>query len=160
MGAQDNLSRAQDAVRFYHGTNAELNPGDAISPKYSGRVEGSDRVTRGSVYFTSDQHAARYYGVQAALHSTRYRDQSRGPNVARVYEVEPTGPSDKDPDNQTLLGDRGAMMTQHPLRVKGLVEKRHPRSEYGIETPWHSPGEDPWDAAMKNRNRNDRLPEY
>lgn len=147
MAASDNLSPQQF---WYHGTNAQLSSPDLVDPKYSGRIE-SDRSLRGTTYFTSDQRAARYYGVQAA--------RRRG-GSAHVYQVEPVGEHAPDPDNATLLGDSNPRMSNHPLRVVSHVEEREPRTIYGVEVPWHRPGEDGLDAGMRNRSRKDRFPEF
>jgi len=128
MTAHDNLSPAQ----FYHGTSAELKPGDTVDPSFAGRNEG-DRVPKGTAFFTSDRHAARFYGRA-----------SHGGSVSRVYTVEPTGHYETDPDNETFLGDNNPLRTKSPLRVTGTADEQERNTDYQV--PFHAPGRDPFDV--------------
>ncbi len=133
MAATDNLG-----PQWFHGTNADLKPGDLVEPSFAGRNEG-DRVTKNTAYFTGDRYAARYYAKQA--HSNQ-----RSQGTPRVYEVEPTGPHDYDPDSEnSMLSDHDPHASRHPLKVKGLVEQRE-AADYDV--PWHSPDRDPFDVWM------------
>ena len=76
MAATDDL-RSQ---RFYHGTKADLKPGDLIEPGHPPDFDKRDR-TAGYVYLTSTLDAAAW---EAEL------DPGDGPG--RIYMVEPTGP--------------------------------------------------------------------
>jgi len=70
--------------RFYHGTKADLKPGDLLQPGYS-----SNYVERTSswIYFSETLHAATW-GAELA----------KGEGPGRIYEVEPTGSFVDDPD--------------------------------------------------------------
>jgi rifampin ADP-ribosyltransferase len=77
MSAQDNLNHHQ----FYHGTSAELNPGDVVEPGHAETTFNYDRPPK-HVYFT--KHLAK------AWNYADFRASSKGGN-ASVYEVEPIG---------------------------------------------------------------------
>ena len=106
-GATDDL-RSQ---RFYHGTRAELNPGDLIEPAHPS--DAGEREGTTYVYLTPNLDAA-IWGAELAV----------GAGPGRVYIVEPTGPVEEDhalagqttPGNPTM-----AHRTQAPLRVTGEV---------------------------------------
>jgi rifampin ADP-ribosylating transferase len=70
--------------RFYHGTRADLRPGDLIHPGYA-----SNYTERKSpwVYFSETLHAATW-GAELA----------RGEGPGRIYVVEPTGAFVDDPN--------------------------------------------------------------
>lgn len=91
---------------WYHGTAAELQPGDLIEPgKHPKSFPSSDEewrnVPRDHVYFTNRR---------------RYVTEYYGPNL---YEVEPTGPHTHDPEYR----DRQMRRSQHPLRVVRKVSE-------------------------------------
>ena len=96
---------------FYHGTKADLNVGDLITPGF-----GSNFVERGlkHIYFTATLEAATW-GAELA----------KGGGRGRIYIVEPTGPFDDDP-NLTDKKFPGNMTASYrsldPLRVTGEVE--------------------------------------
>lgn len=97
MSALDNLNPQQ----FYHGTAAELKPGEMVTPGHE-----SDWYQRSSsVFATDDLSIARTYAGYAADAS------GRDPHV---YAVEPTGTMHKDPG-----GGQGAVRSKHPLKVLG-----------------------------------------
>jgi rifampin ADP-ribosylating transferase len=103
MAATNDLS----SQRFYHGTRADLKPGDLIEPGY--RSNFGTRKKAGYVYLTSSLDAAAW-GAELAL--------SEG--SGRIYTVEPAGPIMADPN----LTREGANPTeshrsQKPLRVTG-----------------------------------------
>ena len=70
--------------RFYHGTRADMKPGDLIQPGYS-----SNYAERKSpwVYFSETLHAATW-GAELA----------KGERPGRIYVVEPTGAFMDDPN--------------------------------------------------------------
>jgi hypothetical protein len=105
MAASDHLSGPQ----FFHGTSAELQPGDYLSPRganESGRIE--DESSRRHVYFTADPYHAYGYALRA--------QQQRGGN-ANVYQVQPTGKTEADPMDENDSG-----RTRARLRVIGKAE--------------------------------------
>ena len=95
---------------FYHGTKADLEVGDLITPGF-----GSNFVERGlkHIYFSASLDAATW-GAELA----------KGGGRGRIYIVEPTGPFDDDP-NLTDKKYPGNMTASYrstdPLRVTGEV---------------------------------------
>ena len=65
--------------RYYHGTRAELRPGDLIEPGY--RSNFGSRRKAYHVYLTATLDAA-VWGAELAV----------GEGPGRIYIVEPTGP--------------------------------------------------------------------
>jgi rifampin ADP-ribosylating transferase len=96
----------------YHGTKADLRPGDLIQPGRSTNFGSRDRTTR-YVYFARTLDAATWGAELAA-----------GDSPGRVYVVEPTGPFEDDP-NLTDKRFRGnptkSFRSREPLRVTGEV---------------------------------------
>jgi hypothetical protein len=99
-------------LRLYHGTRADLKPGDLIEPGRSPNFGEQDRVTN-YVYLTGTLDAA-IWGAELAL----------GEGPGRIYTVEPTGPIMDDP-NLTDKRFRGnptkSYRSREPLRVTGEV---------------------------------------
>ena len=98
--------------RFYHGTKADLKPGDLIEP---GRRPNFGKLERRTtwVYLTGTLDAA-IWGAELA----------RGEGPGRVYMVEPTGPMVDDPDltDKRFPGNRTkSYCSLEPLRVTGEV---------------------------------------
>ena len=95
---------------FYHGTKADLHPGDLLGPGY-----GSNFVDRklAHIYFSATLEAATW-GAELA----------KGEGRGRIYTVEPTGPFEDDP-NQTYKKFPGNITPTYrsldPLRVTGEV---------------------------------------
>lgn len=94
--------------RFFHGTRADLSPGDLIQPGYS-----SNYTERRSpwVYFTETLDAATW-GAELA----------KGEGRGRIYEVEPTGEFVDDPnltDKRFPGNPTRSYRSQAPLRVLG-----------------------------------------
>lgn len=97
MSAQDNLNGQQ----FYHGTAADLRPGSLIHPaaKIGRPVNFPGYESKDHAYATPSQsHAGEY--AQLALDWAYNRRQGHGKS-RRVYEVQPTGPIEADPDDTT-----------------------------------------------------------
>ena len=91
-------------IRFYHGTRADLKPGDLIEPRDPMRID---------VYLTPDLDAAIWEAELAA-----------GEGPGRVYIVEPAGPIEHDPepaDQKTPGTPRMSYRSREPLRVTGEV---------------------------------------
>ena len=108
MAATDDL-RSQ---RFYHGTRADLKPGDLIKPGHTPNFGKQDRTTT-CVYLTRTLDAATW-GAELSV----------GEGPGRIYIVEPTGPIEDDP-NLTDKKFRGnptkSYRSREPLRVAGEV---------------------------------------
>lgn len=106
MTAIDEVS----AQRYYHGTKADLTPGDLIEPGY-----GSNYSERKAayVYLTATLDAATW-GAELAL----------GEGPGRIYVVEPTGPIEDDPnltDKRFPGNPTKSYRSRAPLRVTGEV---------------------------------------
>ena len=96
---------------FYHGTKAQLNPGDLIAPGFAGNY--ADRKQNTYVYLTGTLEAA-IWGAELAL----------GDGPGRIYVVEPTGPIMDDPNltNTRYPGNpTKSYRSSEPLRVTGEV---------------------------------------
>jgi Rifampin ADP-ribosyl transferase len=94
--------------RFYHGTRADLKPGDLIQPGYS-----SNYTARTSpwVYFSETLNAATW-GAELA----------KGGGPGRIYVVEPTGAFMDDPnltDKKFPGNPTKSYRSREPLRVAG-----------------------------------------
>ena len=99
-------STQEDEPTFYHGTRADLKPGDLIQPGYS-----SNYTVRRSpwVYFSATVNAAAW-GAELA----------KGDGPGRIYMVEPTGPFMDDPNltDQKFPGNpTKSYRSREPLRV-------------------------------------------
>jgi rifampin ADP-ribosylating transferase len=108
MAATDDLS----SLRFYHGTKADLKPGDLIKPGHSPNFGEQDRVTN-YVYLTGTLDAATW-GAELAL----------GEGPGRIYTVEPTGPIMDDPnltDKKYPGNPTKSYRSREPVRVTGEV---------------------------------------
>lgn len=107
MAAIDDLN----SQRFYHGTKADLNPGDLIEPGYNSNY--GKRKKAAYVYLTATLVAAAW-GAELAL----------GEEPGRIYIVEPTGPIEDDPnltDKRYPGNPTKSYRSQDPLRVTGEV---------------------------------------
>ena len=96
---------------FYHGTKAQLNPGDLIAPGFAGNY--ADRKQNTYVYLTGTLDAA-IWGAELAL----------GDGPGRIYVVEPTGPIMDDPNltNTRYPGNpTKSYRSGEPLRVTGEI---------------------------------------
>ena len=96
---------------FYHGTRADLKPGDLIAPGYAGNF--GDRNKNIYVYLTGTLDAA-IWGAELAL----------GDGPGRIYVVEPTGPIMDDPNltNTRYPGNpTKSYRSSQPLRVTGEI---------------------------------------
>ncbi|WOD41985.1 NAD(+)--rifampin ADP-ribosyltransferase [Nodosilinea sp. E11] len=97
---------------LYHGTRANLKPGDLIQPGYVPNFGNRDRTTP-HVYLTRTLDAATW-GAELAV----------GEGPGRIYLVEPTGPIEEDPNltNQKFRGNpTKSFRSREPLRVTGEI---------------------------------------
>jgi hypothetical protein len=96
---------------LYHGTKADLKPGDLIKPGYNSNY--GKRMNAAYVYLTATLDAA-MWGAELAV----------GEGPGRIYIVEPTGPIEDDP-NLTGKKFRGnptkSFRSPEPLRVTGEI---------------------------------------
>ena len=108
MAAIDEVS----SQRFYHGTKADLKPGDLIEPGRPPNFGKRDRITT-YVYLTATLDAATW-GAELA----------HGEGPGRIYTVEPTGPIEDDPnltDKRYPGNPTKSYRSREPLRVTGEV---------------------------------------
>jgi len=107
VAATDDLS----APRFYHGTRADLKPGDLIEAGHTSNYGRNNRTVY--VYLTGTLDAAAW-GAELAL----------GEGPGRIYIVEPAGPIMDDPNltNARYPGNpTKSYRSREPLRVTGEV---------------------------------------
>jgi hypothetical protein len=107
IGDRDMSDGSLDAGPFFHGTKAELHPGDLLRP---GRESNfGDRDVANFVYMTATMDAA-IWGAELAV----------GEGPGRVYRVEPTGLFEHDPNltDTRFRGNRTrSYRSRDPLRV-------------------------------------------
>jgi rifampin ADP-ribosylating transferase len=114
------MAVAGDATEqpFFHGTKADLKPGDMIAPGYNSNYGKRNRAQ--FVYLTATLDAATW-GAELAV----------GDDPGRIYIVEPTGPIEDDPnltDKKFPGNPTKSYRTRDPVRVTGEITdwKGHP----------------------------------
>lgn len=98
---------------LYHGTRADLKPGDLIEPGHTPNFGNKNRTTT-YVYLTRTLDAATW-GAELAV----------GEGPGRIYIVEPTGPIEEDPNltNTKFRGNPTKSFRSHePLRIMGEID--------------------------------------
>ena len=103
---------------FYHGTKADLKPGDLLAPGFGSNF--AERALK-HIYFSATLEAATW-GAELA----------RGEERGRIYIVEPTGAFEDDPNltDKKFPGNiTASYRSADPLRVVGEV----------VEWQGHSP---------------------
>ena len=103
---------ALDPGPFFHGTKADLRPGDLLTAGY--RSNYRPEVVMNHIYFTALRDGA---GLAAEL--------AAGEAAPRVYLVEPTGPFENDPnvtDKKFPGNPTRSYRSREPLRVISEVE--------------------------------------
>jgi rifampin ADP-ribosylating transferase len=123
---------------FYHGTKADLKPGDLIVPGHRSNY-GDSKRTSPWVYMSATLSP---WGAELA--------QGDGPG--RIYIVEPTGPFVDDPDltDKKFAGNpTRSYRSRYPLRVVGEVTGWQPHSPAEIKRM--TEGRDRMFAAQANR---------
>lgn len=95
MTASDHLG-----LQWYHGTSADLSPGDYIEPGHTARhVYTHGEVSGQHVYAAADAGQAGFFGHN-------------------VYKVEPTGPMEPDPEDVWSMGFH---RSNQPMRITGKL---------------------------------------
>lgn len=97
--------------KLYHGTKANLKPGDLIEPGFNSNY--GKRKKANYIYLTATLDAATW-GAELAL----------GEGPGRIYLVEPTGPIEDDPnltDKKYPGNPTKSYRSLDPLRVAGEV---------------------------------------
>ncbi|MDF2452137.1 MAG: arr, rifampin ADP-ribosylating transferase [Bacteroidota bacterium] len=103
--------KPSDNGPFYHGTRADLQVGDLLTP--GGKSNYKQDLVMNHIYFTALANGA---GLAAAL--------SQGDGHERVYIVEPTGSFENDPNvtNKKFPGNpTRSYRTKEPLKIVGEV---------------------------------------
>jgi Rifampin ADP-ribosyl transferase len=116
FGSGDDRDRSdapagQDPGPFYHGTKADLRPGEVLQPGYRSNFGAGRKANY--IYLTSTLDAATW-GAELAV----------GAGPGRIYRVEPTGPIEDDPnltDKKFPGNPTRSYRTQQPLRVVGEI---------------------------------------
>lgn len=123
---------------FYHGTKADLRPGELIVPGRRSNY-GNSKRTSPWVYMSATLSS---WGAELAL----------GDGPGRIYIVEPTGPFVDDPDltDKKFAGNpTRSYRSRHPLRVVGEVTDWTPHSPEEIRRM--TEGRDRMFAAQADR---------
>lgn len=109
--AADSVCTPADKGPFYHGTRADLPPGDLL---VAGKLSNyKEELVMNHIYFTALLNGA---GLAAAL--------AKGDGAERVYMVEPTGAFENDPNvtNKKFPGNpTRSYRTVYPLKIVGEV---------------------------------------
>ena len=106
------ISNRLDEGPFYHGTKADLQIGDLLTPGFKSNYR--PEVTMNHIYFTALSNGA---GLAAELAS--------GNDRPRVYIVEPVGDFENDPnvtDKKYPGNPTRSYRSESPLRIVGEVE--------------------------------------
>jgi len=114
--AERNRMDNPDPGPFYHGTKAALEHGGLLQPGFDSNF-GAGR-TANFVYLTATLDAA-IWGAELAA----------GDQPGRIYQVEPTGPFEDDPnltDKKFPGNPTRSYRTRHPLRILGEVTNWEP----------------------------------
>ena len=112
LGGSSGAASPLDSGPFYHGTKAELHPGDLLEPRHESNY--GERKTANFVYLTATLDAA-VWGAELA----------KGEGKGRIYLVEPTGAFENDPnltDKKFPGNPIRSYRTKFPLRVIGEVD--------------------------------------
>jgi len=108
---------------YYHGTRADLKPGDVIKPGYYSNY--GKRKKANHVYLTATLDAATW-GAELAL----------GTGPGRIYIVEPTGPIVDDPnltDKKFPGNPTRSYRSREPLQVTGEVTEWQGHSAEAVQ---------------------------
>jgi len=101
------INKILDHGPFYHGTKADVGPGDLLEPGFSSNYGGQKKAN--FIYFTATIDAA-IWGAELAV----------GDKPGRIYRVEPTGTFENDPnltDKKFPGNPTRSYRTKSPLRV-------------------------------------------
>jgi rifampin ADP-ribosylating transferase len=96
-----------DPGPFFHGTRADLRPGDLLTPGWRS-------------YYGSQRHANNIYLTASREGAPLAAELARGDGPPRVYQVEPVGPIEDDPnvtDKRFPGNPTRSYRTKEPLRI-------------------------------------------
>jgi rifampin ADP-ribosylating transferase len=111
MNSEQQPAGVVDAGPFYHGTKADLKPGEMLEPGH--RSNYGEGKKANFVYLTATLDAATWGAELAA-----------GDGAGRIYRVEPTGPIEDDPnltDKKFPGNPTRSYRTRCAIRVVGEV---------------------------------------
>ena len=114
---------ALDTGPFFHGTRAELQPGDLLSSGFQSNYDES--VVMNHIYFTALPKGA---GLAAEI--------AKGSGRPRVYIVEPTGEFENDPnvtDKKFPGNPTRSYRSKLPVKVVGELESWEPYDSQFIQ---------------------------
>ena len=109
------MSAASETGPFFHGTTADLKPGDLLRAGF--RSNYNPDVVMNHIYFTALRDGA---GLGAELAAELKSDGA----APRVYEIEPTGPFEDDPnvtDKKFPGNPTRSYRSTEPLRIVAEV---------------------------------------
>ena len=112
------------AQRLFHGTKADLKPGDLIAPGHSSNFGEGKQASY--VYLTGTLDAATW-GAELAV----------GEGPGRIYTVVPTGPIEDDPDltDKKFQGNpTRSYRSREALRVTGEIAEWQGHSPEALKT--------------------------
>ena len=112
-----------DPGPFFHGTKADLQPGDVLEPGFSSNF--GQGVRANFIYLSATLDAATW-GAELAV----------GDGPGRIYRVEPTGPFEDDPnltDKRFPGNPTRSYRTRDPLRVVGEVTDWTPHTPEALQ---------------------------
>ena len=116
MKNEPTRSAIGDPGPFYHGTKADLKPGDLLQPGY--RSNFGERRQANYVYLTATLDAATW-GAELSI----------GAGSGRIFRVEPIGRIEDDPnltDKKFAGNPTRSYRTREPLRVVGEITDWEP----------------------------------
>ena len=108
---KDENKKMPEEGPFYHGTKADLKPGDSLRPHHISNYRR--REESNYVYMTATIDAA-VWGAELAV----------GDGRGRIYQVEPTGDFENDPnltDKKFPGNPTRSYRTKAPLKIMGEV---------------------------------------
>ena len=109
------MSEALDEGPFFHGTKAELEVGDHLTAGF--RSNYRPEIVMNHIYFTARVDGA---GLAAEIAA----ELAPGDTVPRVYQVEPTGAFENDPnvtDKKFPGNPTRSYRSDAPLRIVGEI---------------------------------------
>jgi len=112
-----------DEGPFFHGTKSVLRPGDLLEPGHSSNFGARRRAS--FVYLAATLDAATW-GAELAV----------GDGPGRIYQVEPTGPIENDPNltDQRFPGNpTRSYRTRQPLRVVEELTEWEPHPPEAVQ---------------------------
>ena len=112
-----------DTGPFFHGTKAELQTGDLLTPGFTSNYD--DSVVMNHIYFTAIAKGA---GLAAEM--------AKGSGRPRVYIVEPTGEYENDPnvtDKKFPGNPTRSYRSKLPLKIVGELESWEPYDSQFIQ---------------------------